>query len=575
MGWADTSVLAAGTVQDFRVWQRVLLTCARWRGDTGARSAGRGARRNQNVMMQIARSVLLVAALAVLNAACTKVGPDYSPPDLSVRAQWIEAPDVRLTGNAVDPEWWTVFNDDALDRLVKTAYQQNLNLQAAGARVLQARAQLAAAVGNLYPQTQQAFGALSYERQSARAPFQQGSSSSLLSYTQNQIGLQAAWELDFWGRFRRAVDAADADLLASLASYDDVLVSLIADVASNYVQLRTLQARLAIARNNVDVQRESLNIAEVRFRGGTTSERDVEQARTVLASTEASIPQLEAALRQTANALSVLLGMPPDPLAHLLSGSAPIPIAPLEVAVGIPADLLRRRPDVRQAELQAVSQSEQIGIAKADLYPAFSLTGNFGFLASDWSRYTLSDIAMWKSRAFSVGPSFQWNILNYGQITNNVRAQDAAFQAQLADYQNTVLRAQQEVEDGLIAFLNAQLRADLLELSAQAAARSQELAVLQYREGITDFTTVLTAEQNLLQQQDALAVSRGDIPTGLIRTYRALGGGWEVREGQEILPPQIREAMARRTDWGTLLTPGSVQRASDRPPDPILPAPRW
>ena len=258
----------------------------------------------------------------------------------------------------------------------------------------------------------------------------------------------------------------------------------------------------------------------------------------------------------------------------MLAGSPGIPVAPTQVAAGIPADLLRRRPDVRSAELRAAAQSAQIGVAKADLYPAFSLTGNFGFLSSDWSKYDLSDIFLAKSRAYSVGPSVQWNILNYGQITNNVRVQDAAFQALIAEYGNTVLRAQQEVEDGLIAFAKAQQRTDLLQLAAAAAERSQVLAVLQYREGITDFTTVLTAEQNLLQQQDSLAVSQGDIPRGLIQTYRALGGGWEVYQGDPVVQPDIREAMQHRTDWGSLLNAAAVQRAVKSPPA-IVPAPDW
>ena len=509
-------------------------------------------------------------------AGCMKIGPDFAPPTAAVSEQWMEDGDSRLDNTqTINETWWTVFDDPVLDGLIETAYRQNLPLLSAGARVLQARAQLAVAVGQFYPQTQQAFGSLDYNRRSARAPFQTGGPSSLLEYWQNQIGLQAAWEIDVWGRLRRAIESADAALLASIATYDDVLVSLTADVANNYVQIRTLQARLQIARENVEIQRESLNIAQIRFRGGTTSQRDVEQARTVLASTEASIPQLEAALVQTKNALSVLLGMPPNPLEELLAGSNAIPVAPPQVAVGIPAELLRRRPDIRAAELQAAAQSAQIGVAKADLYPAFSLTGNFGFLASDWGMYDFADIFMAKSRAFTFGPSFQWNILNYGRIVNNVRAQDAAFQALVINYQNTVLTAQREVEDGLIGFLNAQKRTDLLELSAAAARRSVELAILQYREGITDFTTVLTAEQNVLQQEDALAVSRGEIPSSLIRTYRALGGGWEIRDGQELVPPQVREAMQRRTDWGGLLTPGSIERVSEQAPDQVLPAPSW
>ena len=519
-------------------------------------------------------AALLGLILAV--SGCIKVGPDFAPPDAIVSEQWMERGDPRVDSTqTINETWWTVFDDSVLDRLIETAYRQNLPLLSAGARVLQARAQLAVAVGQFYPQTQQAFGSIDYNRRSARAPFQTGASADLLEYWQNQIGLQAAWEIDFWGRFRRGIESADAALLASIATYDDVLVSLTADVATNYVQIRTLEARLEIAHDNVEVQRESLNIAEIRFNAGTTSERDVQQARTVLASTEASIPQLEAALVQTKNALSILLGMPPSPLYELLAGSKAIPVAPPQVAVGIPAELLRRRPDIRAAELQAAAQSAQIGVAKADLYPAFSLTGNFGFLASDWSEYDLSDIFMAKSRAFSFGPSFQWNILNYGRIVNNVRVQDAAFQALVTNYQNTVLTAQREVEDGLIGFLNAERRTALLELSAAAAKRSAHLAVLQYREGITDFTTVLTAEQNLLQQQDALAVSRGEIPTNLIRTYRALGGGWEIREGQELVPPQVREAMRKRTDWGGVLRPGEAERVSRRPADAFPPRPDW
>ena len=522
------------------------------------------------------RHSVALAALTLALAGCIEVGPDFTQPPAAVTPQWMEQGDARVdAARDIDQRWWTVFDDDVLDRLIETAYQQNLSLLSAGVRVLQARAQLGVAVGQFYPQTQQAFGSIDYNRQSARAPFQAGGPAHLLEYWQNQIGLQAAWEIDVWGRFLRGIESADAALLASIATYDDALVSLTADVATNYVQIRTLDARLQIARENVHVQRESLNIAEIRFRAGTTSERDVQQARTVLASTEASIPQLEAALVQSKNALSVLLGVPPSPLDDMLAGPKAIPAAPPQVAVGIPAELLRRRPDIRAAELQAAAQSAQIGVAKADLYPAFSLTGNLGFLASDWARYDLSDIFMAKSRAFSFGPSVQWNILNYGRIVNNVRVQDAAFQALVTNYQNAVLTAQQEVEDGLIGFLNAQKRTELLELSSAAAKRSADLAVLQYREGITDFTTVLTAEQNLLQQQDALAVSRGDIPTFLIRTYRALGGGWEIREGQEIVPAQVREAMEGRTNWGSLLAPGTIERASRQPPNPHLPAPSW
>ena len=319
----------------------------------------------------------------------------------------------------------------------------------------------------------------------------------------------ASWELDFWGKFRRAIQSADASLQATIADYDNVLVSLTADVASNYILMRTLEKRLAIANENVRIQTESLQIAQARFSGGTTSERDVEQAKTILANTQATIPTLESQLRQTKNALSVLLGLPPQDLANLFKGKAVIPAPPPQVAVGIPADLIRRRPDIRAAEFRAAAQCDQIGVSKAQLFPAFSLTGTFGPQATDVGTAALSDMFNWRNRAGSMGPTVQWNILNYGQITNNVRFQDAQFQELLITYQNSVLKAQQEVEDNLVAFLKAQERARFLSDSTTAAMRSLELAVIQYREGITDFTTVLTAQQALLSEQDSLAVHPG------------------------------------------------------------------
>ena len=228
----------------------------------------------------------------------------------------------------------------------------------------------------------------------------------------------------------------------------------------------------------------------------------------MLNNTLASIPALETQLRQAKNALSVLLGLPPSHLADVLAGSSDIPVSPPQVIVGIPADLLRRRPDIRSAEHQAAAQCAQIGVAKADLYPAFSLSGNFGFLSSDVGKFNLSDMFQWKSRTVQAGPSVQWNILNYGRITNNVRVQDARFEQLLIAYQNTVLKAQQEVEDDLIAFLKAQEQAGFLAKSATAAKRALDLAVLQYREGTNDFTTVLVAQQALLSVQDNLAAPR-------------------------------------------------------------------
>jgi outer membrane protein TolC len=258
----------------------------------------------------------------------------------------------------------------------------------------------------------------------------------------------------------------------------------------------------------------------------------------------------------------------------LLAGTAQIPAPPVQVAVGIPAELLRRRPDVRLAELQAAAQSASIGVTKAALYPALSLTGTFGLLSSDVGSFALSDVFLWKSRTANFGPALQWNIFNYGQITNQVRVQDARLQGLLISYQNTVLSAQREVEDNLVAFLRSQERAQSLGESTAAAQRSLDLATLQYRQGITDFTTVLTAQQALLNEQDSLANTLGDISNNLVGVYRALGGGWQIRDGKDVVPDSIKEQMAKRTDWGGLLTPAAQPSPDTQTPTGIS-WPRW
>ncbi len=512
----------------------------------------------------------ILLASSVMLSGCTKVGPDYVRPKTALLTNWLEIEDERVKNEPVHYRaWWEVFNDPVLNRIIDLAYRGNLPLRMAGVRVLQARAQVGIAVGNLYPQTQQVEGSLTYNRaseqgvqgassQAAAAAAGGGGGGGGFDYWQDQIGLRIAWEIDFWGRFRRAVESADANLMATIADYDSVLVSLTADAASYYVQIRTLQKRLAIARDNVNLQQESFQIAESRFLGGIATERDVEQARALLYNTMATISVLETQLRQAQYALSLLLGLPPDTLANILDADGGIPAPPPQVALGIPADLLRRRPDIRRAELQAVAQSAQIGVAKADLLPAFAITGSFGFQSSTLGSSNLLDIVSWGSRFGSVGPAFQWDILNYGRITNNVRLQDAQFQELLIAYQNAVLTAQREVEDSLVGYLKAQENAELLAQSTAAAMRSLEIAMVQYQQGITDFTTVISAQQALLTAQDSFASALGNISGYLVGVYRALGGGWQIREGDDFVPPEIKEVMARRTNWGDLLSPQVV-----------------
>ncbi len=516
--------------------------------------------------------ILLVVLL--LASGCVKVGPDFVKPEAATMPQWLEAEGYKQVTTKADDyrDWWRSFNDPVLDKLIQTAYRQNLSLRIAGVRVLAARAQLGVAVGSLYPQSQKGVGSLNKERLSETSPLSGPGTPG--NFATSQIGLSASWELDFWGKFRRAVESADASLMAAVADYDNALVTLTGDVANAYISIRTLEKRLAIARQNVAVQKKSLQIATARWRGGTTSKRDVEQAQTVLDGTEANIPTLEAQTRQTQNALSVLMGMPPSDLKDFLGSKSEIPAPPPQVAVGIPADLLRRRPDIQSAEWRAAAQCAQIGVAKANLYPAFSLSGTFGLQASDVPPFVLSNMFDWRSRTGGFGPSFQWNLFNYGQITNQVRFQDARFQELIIAYQNTVLQAQQEVENALIGFLKAQQRAQKLVGATGAAQRSVDLAMLQYRQGITDFTTVLTAEQNLLTYQDSLASTLGDISSNLVGMYRAMGGGWQLREGQDVVPDSVKEAMAKRTNWGKLLTPVALPPPPEQPKSDIRP-PQW
>ena len=316
--------------------------------------------------------IIGLVAVLLLVCGCPKVGPNFTKPPANVNPNWLEAGEYKQVSTRPDDyrDWWRSFHDPVMDDLIQSAYRQNLTLQIAGVRVLEAQAQVGTAVGQLYPQTQQFTGTVQKFR------FSQNNLSSgtdtPVNFWLSTIGLAASWELDFWGKIRRGIESADASLAASISDYDNTLVTLTGDVASAYILLRTLEKRLAIAHQNVLVQKKSLQIATSRWKGGTTSLRDVEQAKTVLESTEASIPTLESQVQQTQNALSQLMGLPPGNLTRILGAKSAIPAPPPQVAVGIPADLLRRRPDIQTAEWQAAAQSAQIGVARADLFPAFT-----------------------------------------------------------------------------------------------------------------------------------------------------------------------------------------------------------
>lgn len=472
-----------------------------------------------------------VVALLLVASGCTslpdwlhnglKVGPNYGKPLAPIESEWIDYQhDSRVSEAPVNTcAWWTVFNDPVLNGLIETTAAQNLTLRETGTRILQAQAAAGIAAGNLYPQVQQAFG--SYDRIQVSKTI--ANSPPIKNYNLLATGLNFSWEIDFWGRYRRALEAADASLDATIEAYDNVLVLLLSDVAATYVQIRTLQEELRLVRENVQLQQESLKIAEAQFDAGQADAADTLQTRNNVEQTESLIPQLEAALRQANNALCVLLGIPPrDLLAEL--GEGLIPSAPPEIALGIPAELLRRRPDIRQAERIVAAQSALIGVAESELYPHFALNG-----AMQWQSQNLGDLFSSPSFGGSTGPSFGWNILNYGRILNSVRQQEAVFEQAVYSYQGTVLNAQRETEDAVVGFLKAQEQTAKLQLAVRDIQGLNQVLLTQANAGATDFDRVFVVQAQATTQMNNLAVSRGNIALNLIRIYRSLGGGWQIR----------------------------------------------
>jgi NodT family efflux transporter outer membrane factor (OMF) lipoprotein len=509
--------------------------------------------------VQTRKGALPLVGLALAMSGCA-VGPDFMPPEASVQDNWIEKGDKRVSTKEIKSNWWKTFKDPTLDRLVNLAAEQNLPVQIAGLRILEARAQLGIAIGQLFPQDQAGSGGASWNKISEQAANKADLPKH--AFGDFSVGFDATWEVDFWGRYRRNVEAADATMMRTIADYDAALVSLTAEVARSYATIRTFEVLLDIARGNVRLQKDGLQIAEARFHAGATSELDVAQQKALLENTLASIPELQTGLQRAKNALSILLGQPPGGIDKLLHGPQRIPSASARVSVGVPAELLRRRPDIRAAEMNAAAESARIGIAEADLYPRFFLFGDIGVQASD-----LGKVFAPGSLFLATGPSFRWSILNYGRIANNIRAQDARLQQALVNYQDVVIKAAREAEDALIGFLKAQQRAGNLQNSVQAAQRAVELSFIQYREGAENFQRVLDAQSRLLQERNSLAQTRSDIATNLIALYKALGGGWEIRNGKPIVPEVMQAEMMNRTDWGNLLP------AQTPPPAEKLPLP--
>jgi NodT family efflux transporter outer membrane factor (OMF) lipoprotein len=497
--------------------------------------------------VRFVRGLTLFSLLAV-TSGCMMIGPDYETPPAPVAEGWLGHSEGVIAPSA-EPlgPWWESFGDPILTNLIVQAYEGNPTLQAAGVRVLEAQARRGIAIGTIFPQTQNARGG--YVRQ----VFSENANNSLVvpdrSIDSFMLGFDVAWELDLWGGLRRGIEASDAELLAALADYDDVLVSLLAAVATNYIGIRTAEEQLAVARSNVDIQRRSLGIATRRSDEGAVTAVDPSQSATLLYNTEAQIPTFEALVDALAATLSTLLGVPPRRVEELLgNGPDRIPAPARQVALGIPADLLRRRPDVRRAERLLAAQSARIGVAKADLLPHLSLVGTIGLSAEDAAKF-------FEGRSFEAfgGPTFSWKILNYGRVQSNVRVQDAEYQALVNDYTNAVLQAQGEVEAAVATYRGSLLRTESLRKSVSSAQKVVDLTGSQYGEGAVDFTTVILSQQFLIDQENAWVASRGQTAADLVTLYKSLGGGWEPWEGRSVVSDQTVKQMADRTRWGDLL----------------------
>ena len=492
--------------------------------------------------------VCLVITICVSTTGCTrfggsslidwwqngmKVGPNYGRPAAMVADDWIEEENKHVRRDRPkDVYWWTVMNDPALNRLIELANEQNLPLQIAGMRVLEAQATRAIAVGLIFPQSQR----LSGQYLSVLQSVNQGL--ALPGYVNNQLpnnwqnwneGFNLSWELDVWGRFRRNLESANANLEMSVEDYDAVLVGLLAEVATTYLELRTYQQRLIYAHQNVAAQEGSLKIARVRFEAGETDKLDVTQAESNLGNTQAIIPELEIGVRQSSNALCVLLGIPPQKLGDLVPPlQTPIPIAPSIVSVGLPADLIRRRPDIRAIERSAAIASARIGVVASELYPSFSINGTIGTSARNFDR-----LFQGNSTSGIMNPSFSWKILNYGRLMNEIAIQDAVFQQRAIEYQERILVANKEVEDSLISYIKTQKQVKYLNESVVALKESVRLATLKYKAGEIDFNRVFLLQSDLTKEEDQLAQGQGKVVISLIGIYRALGTGWQIRLGNQ------------------------------------------
>ncbi|MDF6014553.1 TolC family protein [Vibrio harveyi] len=510
-----------------------------------------------------------LAILSVLGlSACTTLGPDYVHPEqTALPSDWSlekAAQDTQQSEQKLQ-QWWQQFNDPTLNQLVEMASQQNLDLEAAGLRIVQARSLLGISTGLQYPQVQTVSGNL------ARAYVNdQGVNNAALSF-------DAGWEMDIWGKYARGIESAEAGYYASIASYHDIMVTITSEVARNYINYRTFQERILLSRRNIEIQERVVNITQVQFDSGNVTELDVQQAKNQLFNTKAAQPSLEIAMKQSRTALALLLGVLPEDVEKLLqsdgfaqrmadyenqfksSGRKPalsgndersiVPRPPL-LDDKVDANLVMRRPDLQVSEMQARAQSAQIGVAETALYPSFTLFGSIGIDSTvpDGSSFSFSD-----SLTMVVGPTFSWNIFQYGRVKNNIRFEDAKFQETLANYNKKVLQAVNEVTNALEAY-DLYLEQKSLRLqSVNSSIRAFNISMTQYENGQISFERLLNSVEKMTRAEDSYATIKGNVANQVVALYKALGGGWEAQTGKPFLSETVAKQMQDRSDWDGLL----------------------
>lgn len=503
------------------------------------------------------RYLIVFGAISISVSGCT-VGPDFEQPATKLQTQFSEPKKSEFTeaipaALATTPNpvsWWASFNDPTLNDLLARAARDNLSLQRAAVRIYQARSQLGVADASLLPTVTLGGSATRADQPNALTQFLNTSS---LSTTQNMV-VQANWEIDFWGKFRRGIESTVSSLISTTAAYYAADVSLAADVANTYISIRNYQSLIQVARTNLALQAESLRIAASRFKNGATSLLDLSQAQSQYEQTKSEIPTLIAALKNAEYAMSILLGELPDFYEKTYGNTTAALQIPTSLQTGIPKDLLRRRPDVLQAEYAAAAQSALIGVNTAALYPSFSLSGFFGFQNVSVNNLTQSSsLFSWDNRTASIGGSFMFPLFYRGAIVDQIRVQDAVFQQSILTYQNQVLQAQKEVEQALVSISTTSSSAGDLKRSVVAAQRAATLALDRYKAGQNDYNTVIVAQQQLLLVQNSLVQTQTNNLLGYVAAFKALGGGWSGELNIPALPPSMTAQMQARTNWGDAL----------------------